>query len=111
MQPLCHPRIETLTRYALANSKLSAVADKERREIGFEQSVQTIPGSMKGDTSPAGEAVDDIGPLFGSPRSSGSTSARQVRCESGQRVRPRCQRMATDEDRGSTEFGALHQLE
>ena len=40
-----------------------------------------IPGSMKRDTSPTGKAVDKIGPLFGSPHSSCSTSARQVRCE------------------------------
>jgi hypothetical protein len=44
---LCHPRIETLTRHASANSKLSAVANKERREIGLEQSVQTDTGEYE----------------------------------------------------------------
>jgi hypothetical protein len=33
------------------NSKLYAVAQKERREVGLEESIQTDTASTKGDTS------------------------------------------------------------
>jgi hypothetical protein len=87
---LCHPRIETLTRHASANSKQSAVAEKERREIGLEQSVRTDTGEYeKRHISGAGKAVDDIGPCLA--RNIRHVQPRRGRYDvsSGQRIPPR----------------------